>query len=99
MVSEMHDGNGRYSVWNWRKGQYDYYRVNRPLDYRARVGYPAPKSLKGVGEVPEQAVDPLPADASFVGSGEQAIGIISAPQQRSAVLFIAAALAGLWLLR
>jgi hypothetical protein len=85
-----------YSVWNWKKGKFDYYRGKRARNYRERVGYPAQIGLKGVGDLPEESVNPIPAGAVYVGSGDQAVGVLASPTQRSGLLFVAAALVGLW---
>ena len=91
--------NDIYSVWNWKKGRYDYYRSKHPRAYRARVGYPKARGLKGVGEIPEQSVHPLPSNAVYVGEGDTAVGTVAQPQQRSVALFAVVALLGLWALR
>ena len=88
-----------YSIWNWEKGRYDYYRANSARPYRSRVGYPAPRGIKGLGEVPEESVHPLPAGAEYVGSGDTLVGTMASPTKRSALLFIAVAAIGLWILR
>jgi len=91
--------NDVYSVWNWKKGRYDYYRSQLPRAYRARIGYPKASGLKGLGEVPEQSVHPLPAGAKYTGEGDEAIGTVAQPRQRSVGLFVVATLLGLWALR
>lgn len=88
-----------YSVWNWEKGHYDYYRGVRPRPYRARIGYPRAGSLTGVGALAEESVHPVPAGAEYIGSGEPAVGTIASAKQRSPWVFAAVALAGLWWLR
>lgn len=87
-----------YSVWNWDKGRFDYYVVNRRRPVRQKAGYPPPRGLKGVGEVPEESVNPLPAGAKYVGEGDEAVGTVAEHRQRSATLFVAASLLALWLL-
>lgn len=88
-----------YSVWNWKKGRYDYYRSGTPRPFRARISYPAARGLRGMGEVPEQSVHNLPLDAVFVGEGDEAVGVISSGKQRSGVVFVIVSVALLWLLR
>jgi hypothetical protein len=83
--------NADYSVWNWKTGRYDYYRSRNPRSYRATVGYPAARAIKGVGELPEQAVDPLPAGTVYIGSGLEAQGTLAAPRKRSSLLFLGVA--------
>jgi hypothetical protein len=87
-----------YSVWNWDKGRFDYYAVNRHRPSRQKSGYPPSQGLKGVGETPEQSVNPLPAGARYIGEGDEAIGTMAQPKKRSATLFVAASLVALWLL-
>jgi hypothetical protein len=91
--------NDVYSVWNWEKGRYDYYRSNRPRPPRQRTGYPRAKGLKGVGEVPEQSVQPIPAGAQYVGEGDDPIGTIAQSHKRSALLFAGGAVVALLLLK
>ena len=90
------DVHSVYSVWNWNKGRYDYYRSNRSRPVRSRVGYPAARGLKGVGEVPEQSVHALPAGAQYVGEGDMAVGTVASPVKRNGAVFVVAALGALW---
>ena len=87
-----------YSVWNWDKGRFDYYRVDRARPVRERRGYPVARGIKGVGETPEESVNPLPAGAKYYGEGDEAIGTVAQPRKRSAGLFVVGALVGLALL-
>jgi hypothetical protein len=88
-----------YSVWNWEKGRYDYYQSRERLPYRARLGNPALSGNKAVGGVPEESVHPLPSTARYVGDGEEAVGIVASPQQRSGLVFVALVLLGLWIVK
>ena len=84
-----------YSVWNWEKGQYDYYSGNRSHGYRSTVGYPASRAQQGLGEVPERSVQPLPAGVRYIGSGTTARGMVAAPSKRSGLVFAGLALGAL----
>lgn len=87
-----------HSTWNWKRGKYDYFAVNGPIGYRQRLGYPASRSIKGVGDLPEESVQPLPVGAQYIGSGDQAIGIVSSPTKRSGLVFVVVTVIGLCLL-
>lgn len=92
----MRDVDSVYSVWDWSKGRYNYYRAQRPRPVRARVGYPATGGAQGLGAIPEKSVHAVPVGAKYVGEGDIAIGTVASPKQRSGLAFVAAALAGLW---
>jgi len=92
----MHDDT--YSVWNWSKGRYDYYR-GRKRPFRTRSTYPKSSGLKGVGEVAESSVHHVPLGARKVGEGDEALGTVASPPRRSGLLFAAAGLGLLWWLR
>jgi hypothetical protein len=87
------------SVWNWDKGKYDYYRTRTPRTYRERSGYPSTKSLKGVGDIPEDSTHPLQSGSVYVGSGDEAIGTVSSGKKRNGTVFVAVTLLALYALR
>jgi hypothetical protein len=72
--------NGMYSVWDWSKGQYDYFQL--PKEYRPKYGEevrPPPFSPalgSALGEDPDHSGHILPRKAKYVGSGSLAMGEI-----------------------
>jgi hypothetical protein len=67
---------GLFSVWNWKTGKYDYYRLNRPLSgYGDEIKHPKPRPVDNpVGESPEQSANALPIGARKFGEGHVAVG-------------------------
>ena len=65
-----------YSVYNWTKGRFDYYKDSLPMPVAE-----SPKSRtirqEKLGASPDGASESLPADAKLVGDGESAQGVIA----------------------
>lgn len=100
---------GTFSVWNWNKGQYDYYKAppNAIPGYGDEVKSPPPQVLSGlVGEDPDTSSRLLPKRSKLVGSGQVALGeIVSlsgsnglSPSWTSVALVVLGPIAILWLL-
>ena len=67
----------RYSVWNVGTSAFDYFEDGRP---QQKLNAPKPTHLRQrtLGSTVAQASWPLPADAQYIGSGENAIGMVAA---------------------
>jgi len=88
-----------YSVWNWQTGRFDYYEAPA-RGYRSQLSYPGGfGSTDQIGASPEDSAVTVPVNATLVGSGGEAVGIV-AERRRGSKWIVAAGAAGLltWLL-
>jgi hypothetical protein len=89
---------GMFSVWNWKRGEYDYYQgpPESVAGYGDEVIHPPARAVSNpLGEDPDISAHELPRGAKRVGSGAVAVGEVAMePGQTGGVgLWAAAALA------
>lgn len=56
-----------YSVWNWDRNNWAVYRDARPVSVGVDSKPPKPSNVSALGADPDTQMNPLPADARFVG--------------------------------
>ena len=68
-----------YSSWNQAQGAYDYWQTPGGGEPKINVEKPTHIASRALGSTVEQAAWPMPTNAVYVGSGEDAVGRITAP--------------------
>jgi hypothetical protein len=76
-----------FSVWNWSRGEYDYYQgpPESIAGYGDEVVHPPARAVSNpIGEDPDTSPHELPRGSRHVGNGPRAVGEIAMEPGRTA---------------